>query len=200
MLRRACRLAVTIFVLTSPASLAQSNSYGAGGVAGSSSGSPGLPDTEAEYIGMVQRAVKKGKTSVEYINALIALAMHYNRQNRFQDASKTLNQALSIVDGGALKPTPANERKPEKIVEQQHGDGTVSAEVVRTPMPYEETVQGLLQQLVTAEIGSNQLASAEKHLKRLINLKAGNEVADKVSLMSAYMQYSELLRKLHRNQ
>lgn len=169
-----------------------------GVVAGSSAGSEGMPDTEQMYASIVQKSLRKGKTSKEYIGSLLGLGMHYNRCNRFQDASKTLKQALAIIDGGAMKPAPTAERKPEKIVEQQHSNGTVSAQVIRTPYPYEEMLQELLPQLVTAELGANELAVAEVHIKRLIAIKGANPVADKLSLMSAYASYTELMRKRNR--
>lgn len=169
-----------------------------GVVAGSSAGFEGMPDTEQMYMSIVKKNLQKGKTSKEYIGSLLGLGMHYNRSNRFQDASKTLKQALAIIDGGALKPAPTAERKPEKIVEQHHSNGTVSAQVVRTPYPYEEMLQELLPQLVTAELGANELTPAEAHIKRLIAIKGANPVADKLSLMSAYASYAELMRKRNR--
>lgn len=168
-----------------------------GVAAGSSQGSSGMPDTGAEYLKLVKQAEHKGKTSREYIGSLIGLGMHYNRQEQFPQAIKALRQALSIIDAGAIKPAPTNERVPEKIIEHHQGE-TVSAEVVRTPYPYEETMQELLPQLITAEMGANDLAAAERHIKRLIGIKGPNDVADKMSLINAYTQYAELMRKLKR--
>lgn len=165
---------------------------------GSVEGSPGMEDTEAVYSSMVRAAARKGKTSREYIGSLLGLGMHYNRANRFRDASRTLRQALQIIDSGALKPAPTAERKPEKIIERHHPNGVVSAEVVRTPYPYEEMMQELLPQLITAELGANELTIVEGHIKRLIALKGPNGVADKLSLMSAYAGYAELMRKRNR--
>ncbi len=168
------------------------------GVSGSVPGSEGMPDTDAVYQAAVAKSAKKGKTSAAYVGSLIALGMHYNRVNRPIDASRVLKQALQIIDAGALKPAPNAIRKPEKIVETSGNDGTVSAKVERTPYPYEETLQELLPQLVSAELSSNQLAFAEQHLNRLIKLKGPNDVADKVSLISAYSSYAELMRRRHR--
>lgn len=158
-------------------------------------GSAGMDDSEGHYLAAVKQAGIRGKTSREYIESLIGLGMHYNRQEDFGKAARTLRQALAIIDAGALKPTPAQARKPERIVEKRHDGGVVSAEVVRSPMPYEETLEELLPQLLTAESGENNLAQASAHMKRLIALPGTNPVAKKASLMSAYMQYAELLRK-----
>lgn len=195
---------MAVNLLSGQASFAQVEGGGepgasAGGSPGvSSPGSAGMPDEPAIYEREVRKAAKKGKRSLEYIGSLLALGMHYNRSRNFTKASATLNQALAIIDAGALKPTALKDRTPDKIIEHQ-GEGTVSAEIVHKPLPYEETLQELLPQLVTAEIGANQLAPAEIHLKRQIKLSSSNPVADKLSLMSAYSQYAELMRKLHRN-
>jgi hypothetical protein len=162
------------------------------------SGSEGMPDTEQVYAAFVKKGLRKGRNSKEYIGSLLGLGMHYNRANRFQDASKTLKQALAIIDGGAMKPSPTAERKPEKIIERQHPGGVVSAEVVRTPYPYEEMMQELLPQLISAELGANELTNAEVHIKRLLAVKGANEVSDKLALMSAYASYAELMRKRKR--
>ena len=169
-----------------------------GAVGGSSPGSSGMEESESGHKRAVEKAKKKGLTSREYIGSLLALGMFYNREERFVDASKTLRQSLSIIDAGAMKPTPDKDRKPEKVIEKQHPGGVVSAEVVRTPMPYEETLQELLPQLVTAEIGAKELKQAEMHIKRLLALKGPNVVADKLAQISAYSQYAELMRKLGR--
>lgn len=197
-------LLAALNVVPGNASFAQGTTEGAPGVssggstAGSSSGSAGMPDEPAVYERSVRNAAKKGKTSRQYIESLVALGMMYNRLQNYAKAASNLNQALTIVDSGALKPTAAKDRKPDTTVEKQ-GQGTVSIEITHTPMPYEETLQGLLPQLATAEIGANQLAAAEIHLKRLMKMSTLNPVADKVSLMYAYSQYAEVLRKLHRN-
>lgn len=168
------------------------------GVSGSSPGSEGMPDTDAIYQAAVAKSAKKGKTSIGYINSLIGLGMHYNRVNRFSDAARVLRQALQIIDAGAMKPAPNSVRKPEKVIETHESNGTVSATVERTPYPYEETMQELLPQLASAELSSNQLDFAEQHLNRLIKIKGPNGVADKVTLMSAYSTYAELMRRKHR--
>lgn len=198
--KRPARMILSLALLVALASIssAQDNEVpGASG--GSSPGSSGMDDTEAEHLSIVRQSEKKGKTSRDYIGSLLGLGMHYNRHERFAQAARTLRQALSIIDAGALKPTPDKDRKPERIVEQHHPGGVVSAQVIRTPMPYEETLQELLPQLITAEIGANELAPAEAHIKRLIALAGPNEVADKLALMSAYSQYAELRRKQHRD-
>ena len=168
------------------------------GVSEAVSGSEGMPDTEQVYSAIVKKSLRKGRNSKEYIGSLLGLGMHYNRANRFQDASRTLKQALAIIDGGAMKPSPTKERTPEKIIERHHPGGVVSAEVVRTPYPYEEMMQELLPQLITAELGANELTIAEVHIKRLIATKGPNGVADKLGLMSAYASYAELMRKRKR--
>lgn len=174
------------------------SSSDSGGVSGSSSpGFEGAADIEGPYLNRVRSSAKKGMFSVQHMQDLIGLGMHYNRTGRFADASKTLKQALKIHDV-TLKPTPPSVRRPERTIEKDHGDGTVSAEVVRVPMPYEETLQELLPQLISAELEANELTIVESHIKRLIALKGQNPVADKLSLMSAYSSYSQLMRKLHR--
>lgn len=173
-------------------------SDGEPGVSASSPGSEGMPDTDAIYQAAVTKSAKKGKTSKSYINSLIALGMHYNRVNRFSEAAKVLRQALQIIDAGALKPTQGSARKPETVIETHESNGTVSATIQRTPYPYEETMQELLPQLASAELSSNQLDFAEQHLNRLIKIKGPNGVADKVTLMSAYSTYAELMRRKHR--
>ncbi len=169
---------------------------GASGV--SSAGSEGMPDTDSVYKADVAKSAKKGKRSVAYIASLIALGMHYNRANRFLEAGKALKQALQIIDAGALKPAPNVERKPEKLVERHEANNIVSAQVVRTSYPYEETLQELLPQLVTAELGTNELVLAEGNLQRLLKLKGPNQVADKLSQISAYSSYAEIMRRRHR--
>lgn len=165
---------------------------------GSSSGSPGMPDEPALLERDVRLAAKGGKRSKEYIGSLITLGMYYNRNNQFVKATATLNEALRVIDSGALKPTPAENRTADKIIQQASKD-TVSAQVVHKPLPYEETLQQLLPALATAQIGANRLAQAEATIKRLLKVTTTNPVADKVTLMSAYAQYSETLRKLGRN-
>lgn len=165
---------------------------------GSSPGSTGMEDSEASNKRAVEQAKKKGYNSREHIGSLLGLGMFYNRQDRFAEASKVLRQALSIIDAGAMKPTPEKDRKPEKIIETQHPGGVVSAQVVRTPMPYEEMLQDLLPQLATAEIGAKEFKGAEVHIKRLLALKGPNGVADKLAQMSAYSLYAELMRKMGR--
>lgn len=164
----------------------------------SSPGSEGMPDTDSVYQAAVVKSAKQGKRSIPYIQSLIALGMHYNRVNRFADASKALKQALQIIDAGALKPAPNAERKPERIVEKHESNDVVSAQIVRTPYPYEETLQELLPQLVTAELGTKELDLAESNLKRLLKIKGANPVADKLSLMSVYSSYAEIMRRRHR--
>ncbi len=164
----------------------------------SSPGSEGMPDTDSVYQAMVIKSAKQGKRSMPYIQSLMALGMHYNRVNKFADASKALKQALQIIDAGALKPAPNAERKPERIIEKHESNNVVSAQIVRTPYPYEETLQELLPQLVTAELGTNELDFAESNLKRLLKIKGANPVADKLSLMSVYSSYAEIMRRRHR--
>lgn len=191
----ACTLSLPVF--------AQEGEPGvSGGVSsGSSAGSAGMPDVPEFYEKEVARAARKGKRSQAYIGSLIALGMHYNRAGRYEKASSTLNQALAIIDSGALKPMPAKARIPDRIVETRTGD-TVSAQNIHQPLPYEETLQELWPQLATAEVGANQLAAAEIHIKRWIKFNTSssvNPVADKLGMMSAYSQYAELLRRTHRS-
>ncbi|HEY9787371.1 MAG TPA: hypothetical protein V6D17_18420, partial [Candidatus Obscuribacterales bacterium] len=143
----------------------------------------------------------RGKRSRAYIDALVNLGMHYNRTERFRDASRVLQQALSLADSGVLKPTPPQNRVPERVVEIKgnQNDGVVGAQVIRQSLPYEEVMEGLLPQLITAEIGANQLMAAETHVKRLIKLAGTNPVTSKLNLMSAYTSYAQILRKLHRH-
>ena len=164
----------------------------------SSAGSEGMPDTDSVYQAAVIKSAKQGKRSMSYIQSLIALGMHYNRVNKFQDAGKALKQALQIIDAGALRPAPNDDRKPERIIEKHESNDVVSAQILRTPYPYEETLQELLPQLVTAQLGTNELDLAESYLKRLLKLKGANPVADKLSLMSVYSSYAEIMRRRHR--
>jgi hypothetical protein len=164
----------------------------------SSPGSPGMAENEAAFLAEVRKAEKKGKSSQAYIGSLLALGMHYNRVGRFADAVRVMRQALAIVDGGALKPTPAAKRVPERTVVKEHNNGVVSAEVVRQPLPYEEILEELLPQLVSAEISAGDLRSAELHVKRLISFAGSNEVRGKLNLISAYSSYAEICRKQHR--
>jgi hypothetical protein len=193
-------LAVLLTVFSSAHAQEGTSDGSPGGTPGcSSEGSEGMPDTESVYSTNVAKALKKGKNSLEHISSLLALGMHYNRNGKFAQASKTLRNALAIVDAGALKPTPPSARRPEKVIETNHGDGTVSAQVVRVPMPYEETLQELLPQLISAELEANELNIVEPHIRRLIALQGPNQVADKLALMSAYSSYSQLMRKRQRN-
>lgn len=171
---------------------------GPGGEPGCSSpGSEGMPDTDAVYLGLVKKAEKSGLKSQLYIGSLIDLGMHYNRIGKSAQAYGALLKALSIVDSGALKPRPAAQRKPDKIVEH-HGDGVVGAEIVHQPQPYEETLEALFPPLVDAEIATGNYAQAEIHLKRQISLATANGVSGQVNLMGAYMQYANLCNKTNR--
>ena len=195
-----CTMSLLVASSSHSAAQEQGGSVGQdmGGVSGSSSpGFAGEADVEGPYLSRVKNSAKKGLNSVQHMQDLIGLGMHYNRAGRYADASRTLKQALKIHDI-ALKPTPPSARRPERVIERDHGNGTVSAEVVSVPMPYEETLQDLLPQLISAELEANELTVAETHIKRLIALKGTNPVADKLSLMSAYSSYSQLMRKLHR--
>ncbi|MDX2107968.1 MAG: hypothetical protein SFY67_16320 [Candidatus Melainabacteria bacterium] len=163
----------------------------------SSPGSEGMPDTDANYLKLVSQAAKSGLRSQLYIGSLIDLGMHYNRVGKYAQACNTLTKALTIVDSGALKPTPIAKRVPDKIIEHQ-GNGTVSAEVVHQPLPYEETLEALFPPLVESEIATNKFAIAEIHIKRQIKLATANSVSGKINLMSAYGQYANLLKKMKR--
>lgn len=195
---RACLVAVLIVGTSGGIAREKRGVLGFSGLAGATGGSPGMPDTPEVYMANVRKAAEKGKENLAYIESLLALGMHYNRTEGFSKATKTLNEALKIIDSGVLKPTPKKDRVPDTIVEHR-GNGTVSAEVVHKPLPYEETLQQLLPQLATAEIGANQLTAAEIHLKRLIELSSSNPATDKSALMSAYSNYAALLRKVHRD-
>jgi hypothetical protein len=198
-MRKNLVLFTALSIMSCPSAFGQDGEPGvSGGSGGSVGGFEGMPDTEAVYKADVLKNAKKGKTSKEYIGSLLALGMHYNRSNRSADASKTMKQALQIIDAGALKPAPNAVRPPETTIETQHGDGTVSAQVVRKSFPYEEMLQELLPQLISAELACNELTIAETHIKRLIALHGPNQVADKLSLMSAYASYAELMRKRNR--
>ncbi|QQR56699.1 MAG: hypothetical protein IPG59_17080 [Candidatus Melainabacteria bacterium] len=163
----------------------------------SSPGSEGMPDTDAVYLKLVSKAAKSGLKSQLYIGSLIDLGMHYNRAGKSAQACATLTKALAIVDAGALQPTPLSKRVPDKIIEH-HGDGTVSAEVVHKPMPYEETLEALFPPLVDSEIATNKFGSAEMHIKRQIKLATTNGVSGQINLMSAYSQYANLCKKMKR--
>ncbi|HEY9713463.1 MAG TPA: hypothetical protein V6C72_08325 [Chroococcales cyanobacterium] len=205
--KRICRLLLSLFLFSVgiPYYCAAQNSDDndsqavAGASSGSSPGSAGMEERESAFLSELKRAERSGRRSQAYIGSLLRLGMYYNRQNQFSKATGSLSQALSLIDSGALHPTPAKDIRPERVIEKAGPGGTVSATVVRTPMPYEEVLQDLLPQLVTAEIGCNLLASAEKHIKRLIALQGTNPVTAKLNLMTAYTQYAELLHKQHRD-
>lgn len=163
----------------------------------SSPGSEGMPDTDAEYLKLVNQAAKSGLRSQRYIGSLIELGLHYNRIGKYTQACSALTKALAIVDSGALKPTPIANRVPDKIIEH-HGNDTVSAEVIHQPLPYEETLEALFPPLVESEIATNKFVNAEIHIKRQIKLATANEVSGKINLMSAYGQYANLLKKMKR--
>jgi hypothetical protein len=172
-----------------------------GGQPGASAGSAGMEDEEKIFRDGVNKAEKHGGHSREYIDSLVQLGMHYNRQRRFADATKTLSKALTIIDAGTIKPTPEKDKRPEKVVETRSGNGasgTVGIHVIKTPMPYEETMAELLPQLIDAEIGTNKLKAAEVHVKRLIAVPAPNSLRHKMNLMFACNRYSEILRKENR--
>lgn len=161
-------------------------------------GAEGMPDTDAMYLKLTSQAAKSGLRSQRYIGSLIELGMHYNRVGKYTQACNALTKALAIIDSGALKPTPIAKRVPDKIIEH-HGDGTVSAEVVHQPLPYEETLEALFPPLVESEIATNRFAFAEIHIKRQIGLATANGVSGKINLMSAYGQYAILLKKMKRH-
>jgi len=163
----------------------------------SSPGSEGMPDTDSQYLKLVTKAAKSGLRSQLYIGSLIDLGMHYNRVGKYAQACTALTKALTIVDSGALKPTPQAKRVPDKIIEHK-GDGTVSAEVIHQPLPYEETLEALFPPLVESEIATNKFAIAEIHIKRQMKLATANGVTGKINLMSAYGQYANLLNKMKR--
>lgn len=171
----------------------------AGGAPGASSpGNPGMPDSESTYLSDLRKASKKGPQSKSHIAALLALGMHYNRSGRYADATRVLRQALTTMDGGAIKPTPLKDRKPERIIENTENQGTVSATVIRQPMPYEEIMEELLPQLISAEIGAGDLRNAETHVKRLINFAGSDDVRQKLNLIAAYSSYAEICKKQNR--
>jgi hypothetical protein len=187
---------LTIAFLAAPA-FAQNDQAPEGAAAGSSAGSAGIDDNDDKpFTNAVRKAALKGHHSSEYIDSLVELGMHYNRQGHAVDATKVLSQALSIIDSGAMKPAPAN-RRPDSITVEQKGEVT-SGRVNRTPTPYEDTLSNLLPALVEAEISAGQLKQAETHVKRLIHTPAHDQVSGKVNLMSAYRRYAEILRKQHR--
>lgn len=198
---------VLLLVFTTTAAISQTavdggppgvSSESPGGEAGcSSAGSEGMPDTDAVYLGLVKKAEKSGLKSQTYIGSLIDLGMHYNRVGKHAQACTALTKALAIIDGGALKPRPAAQRKPDKIIEH-HGDGVVGAELIHQPQPYEETLEALFPPLVDAEIATGKYPQAEIHLKRQINLATANGVSGQINLMTAYMQYANLCNKTNR--
>ncbi|HEY9774259.1 MAG TPA: hypothetical protein V6C81_10710 [Planktothrix sp.] len=191
----------TAIVVTAPAysqGATASDEFAAGSSAGSSPGSPGLDDSDDKpFLDAVRKASPGGKRGPDYIDSLIQLGMHYNRQNKFAAAAKALSQALAVIDSGGIKPSPAD-RAPDSITVEQSGD-TASARVNRTPTPYEDTMADLLPALIDAETNCGQLNLAEKNVKRLIDLPAHDQLRAKLNLMSAYRQYSVILLKQHRS-
>lgn len=164
---------------------------------GSSPGSPGMDEEgEPAFQRIVQQAKKHGLQSAQYAGALTELGLYYNRCARYRDAVRVLKQALQIVDSGALKPTPPFKEKPPLV--QHHPGGVVSATNVNPPTPYEDLISNLLPALFSAETETANYKDAELHIKRLIQLRAPNDVAHKLNLMQAYSSYATLLRKLGR--
>jgi len=168
------------------------------GVSASSPGSEGMPDTDSQYLKAVKLAQKKGLKSRAYIESLIGLGMHYNRTGKHGEARNALIKALTIIDSGALKPTKGSVKEKAPTV-VDHGNGTVSATVNKPPAPYEETLEQLLPALVEADTLSNHLAEGEVQVKRLITMAQNERIQRVPNLMFAYTQYSELLKKMHRN-
>jgi tetratricopeptide (TPR) repeat protein len=166
-----------------------------GGAPGCSSpGSAGMDEQgEPAFLQVVQKGRAQGTKSVPYMQSLIELGMFYNRQGRYADAARVLTEALNIVDGGALKPSII--RPPVPPLVQHHNNGTVSATNMNPATPYEDTMASLLPAIVEAQTETKQYALAEKHVKRLIALRAPNDVVYKLNLMSAYGAYAKLLRK-----
>lgn len=167
------------------------------GVPGSSEGSAGMPDTESFYLKELKPAAKNGARSPQYVGALLGLGMHYNRANRFRDAERVLLQALTLVDSGAIKNVKRAPHVPA-IKETVHPDGTVSAENMNPPSDYEQMMENLLPALIDAEIKSNHYVPAETHIKRCIAFLSRPGAFGGPGLMSAYWQYSELMRKQKR--
>jgi tetratricopeptide (TPR) repeat protein len=168
-----------------------------GGEAGSAPGSLGMDEQgESAFQRLVNNAKKQGLQSTEYAGALMQLGMYYNRCARYADAVRVLSQALAIVDRGALRPTPPFKEKPPLV--QEHPGGVVSATNVNPPTPYEDFMANLLPALFSAEIQSSKYVPAEAHIKRLIQMRAPNDVMQKLNLMQAYSSYADLLRKTGR--
>jgi len=181
-----------------PGSSSGSSSGSSAGSSGSSSpGSEGMADTDAQYLKETRQALKKGINSRDYIGSLIGLGMHYNRTGKANDARMALLKALTIIDGGALKPTKGSVKEQAPTV-VDHGDGTVSATINKPPSPYEETLEQLLPALVEAETQSNHLTEGEVHIKRFITMAQTERIQRVPNLMFAYTQYSALLTKMHR--
>jgi hypothetical protein len=166
-----------------------------GGASGSSEGSAGMEEAgEQAFVDQVRRDKAKGPRSQQYIGALVELGMYYNRHEQAEKARQALQQALAIIDAGAMKPSPQTPQRPPLV--QYHDNGTVSATNQNPPQPYEETISNLLPALATAEIACSKYSSAETHLKRLIAMKSNNDVANKLNLMSAYGLYAQVLHKI----
>ncbi len=171
---------------------------GSTGMGQSSSGSAGMPDTDAVYKKQVAECAAKGKRSLAYIGSLVNLGMHYNRKNEYENAELALSKALKIIDGGALLPLPGSTAEgPPTITE--HADGTVSATINKPKTPYEDTLGDLLPALIKAETECRHWQPAETHVKRLIKMADTNRIIRVPNLMFAYSQYAELLAKQHRN-
>jgi tetratricopeptide (TPR) repeat protein len=169
----------------------------AGGEAGSAPGSAGMDEEgESAFQRVVNDAKKHGSQSTQYAGALVQLGMYYNRCARYADAVRVLSEALAIVDRGALRPTPPFKERPPLV--QQHPGGVVSATNVNPPTPYEDFMANLLPALFTAEIESGKYVPAEAHIKRLIQMRAPNDVMQKLNLMQAYSSYADLLRRTGR--
>jgi hypothetical protein len=166
------------------------------GVGGSSPGSPGMEDSERNYQNLARNSQKKGARSVQYAGSLLDLGMHYNRANEFKKAESALLQSLAIIDSGALKPTSGYQERPPRV--EQHGNGVVSATNMNTPTPYEDMMENLLPALISSESGCGHLTRAEEHCKRLIAICNSNAGRRLPGLMSAYWQYADVLRKMHR--
>jgi hypothetical protein len=198
-------IALAIFcALTGALAQVPADQASAGEPGMSSPGSPGMEEQgEPAFTSPVVAALKKyGAKSSEYMCALLDLGMYYNRHERHAEAVKVLTESLALADGGLLlkmAPKTVPKKPPAPTKQFTSADGqVVGIENVDPQSRDIQFLEGILPALVEAEMAAKKYALAEVHVKRLIAVSQKGSVADKVALMGAYWQYSELLKRLGR--
>lgn len=169
-----------------------------------SPGSPGMEELgEPAFLAPANTARQKyGEKSVQYMRSLLDLGMYYNRHDRSSDAVRVLTKSLALADSGLLarlapKAVPGKIASKPKVTISADG-ATVSVENNDPQAADTQFLEGLLPALAEAEMNIKMYPAAEVHLRRLIGVAQSGRVEDKVTLMSAYWQYAELMRRTNR--